>query len=429
MWIPMLKKQTAICMIMFNLVVDLTMNFHCLPWLVILGWCATLFEIKGQSLFSTRQAQGATTPPASKAFEVSLLANAALAASLALLCIDALPIQSIERLLIGETSALSHLQGTLYESIEPTLCLFGFWQATWNLYGGPVNHDYHALSFSAVLYVDDGRVGEPEIKTDVWESPRFDEMTGLQRKRHGRQLIYWSNLDNKHEGNAWLSLVEQLAERSNRMHREAGTGTVVGVELQAYWQEDGDQIAPRWSWTTPAKDRDNAVYSWTSVLKTRFCTNVMPIGWSDSSPESPSSVDKFCYDCVSQSNFVERYCRAQCEVCVDHHSEFGLEYLSYPMSEYAEEECTDEDNWDEEACPFFAYYRDLDPGMPLEIAPLDLPDLTEDTDPVASSELILEPTVHGTLVQPVVLLNMVERNQTLPFVSKAQQQRTILKSE
>ena len=326
MWIPALKRPTAFCMIAFNVVVDLTMNFHCLPWLAILGWCATLFEVKREDAclhLHHHQAQLSTSKASSyQSIELLLVTNLFVAILIALLCIDALPIPSIERML-GTESYVMMSHEVLYESIQPALCFFGLWQHVWNLYGGPAMPEYREISFSAILYQDNGAFGEPDVETEVWESPRFDEMAWLERKRHGRQVIYWSNLDDRRESDAWYSLLSRLADSSSE--KDGGQSrTVVKAELRAHWRETGHPAASRWDWSNPATDESSAYDVWTSLLKNKFCIDVVPF---DSSPSQyrGRGGEEFCNDCVSQPNFVERYCRSTCEVCVHDEAEYGFD--------------------------------------------------------------------------------------------------------
>ena len=439
LWIPALRIPTAICMIVFNFAVDLTMSFHCLPWLAILGWCATCFNDRQKDKPSATQHQSP---------ELLVLTNIFLVILLIFLSADALPIPSFERLILGKASMLSTLQESLYETIEPTLCIFALWQEIWNLYEGHRQLRGHSVSFSADLYVDDGRVGEPRLHSEVWESPRFHEMTGLQRKRYGRQLVYWSNLDNRIERHAWLSLADQLVARANaRSYGEKGT--VVGVELKAHWREP-------WNGETPARDESAAVLSWTSLLKSRLCTDIMPIGHM--SYKSTPTKD-FCFDCVSESNFVNRYCQSQCEVCQHHQTEFGYDvscpakpedvniglrahfspfpqYLSYPMSAYIDDEdCEDEEDWDEDDCPYYVYYRDFDPSKPLILT--EEKEQEEDDETAEQEEELdegddesLETRTASNAQKQIqlVLLRKEPHNQT-SLVESEQLKQTILKSK
>ena len=398
-WLPGLRRITAHSLIAFHLATELIMNQHCFAWLAILGWSVVLFEKPETQLFGHRlrrlskrrdyerhTAEGcekkgredfSSQEICEKNFtlqggqnhlfaqyevETRFITNLFLVAIITMFAVDALPIEAFERILMGGNDAISSIQWHLYSALEPSLCFFGLWQHNWSMYSD--FDDMTSIIFAANLHRDHAYINDPSKDFYETEYHKFYSEGQLSsiwgRKRLARQLIYFNNLNEKSASKAWMALGESVANQqyrrptSGKVKDSQEKGTVVGFELFAGWQISGEPLAPLYSWNKPLRDETNTYFPMTSLFKVRYCTNVIP--------QDKTYSDLFCNDCWADEEFVNRYCRAQCEVCETHFAELGHDYLSYPLSEYDEDECLNESlpNWDAEECPSYRYYVDFD---------------------------------------------------------------------
>lgn len=122
------------------------------------------------------------------------LTNVFIASFLAAITIDALP-------------SMHLLHGRMKVLIDPLLDKAGLWQESWKLFGPDV--DKMNSGVSATLIYSNGDTVE-------WQSPKWRELSSIQRFRHFREVAFYDRVKNDHNRDAWRSFARYLANQHIR---------------------------------------------------------------------------------------------------------------------------------------------------------------------------------------------------------------------
>lgn len=167
----------------------------------------------GRAETESRTASAPSTPRTSLRSRLGKAAvNLFVIGVMALLSLHALPAE--------EGSRRAALQDDTY----PLLAAIGLWQIPWNLFAPSPSKSNSFVS--AKFYYRDGSM-------DRWRSPRWDEMSVLQRARYFRHMEYFDSIRKGSRPAAWSALAGYLAETEGR-RLKAGE-LPMQVELGGNW--------------------------------------------------------------------------------------------------------------------------------------------------------------------------------------------------